>query len=240
MHFRLPALLVLGCATMMAGGCQYASHGQNAEGVRLYQQAYYEGALQRFQQAIQTDPQNADGYYNLAATYHQLGKLHHKPNDLAQAESYYHQALDRNGNHQDCYRALAVLLVEQNRSKDAFRLMEGWSQRSPSLAAPKIELARLFEEQGNKDAAKQNLIDAIAIDPNNAKALAALGKIREDAGDTQQALANYQRSLALNQFQPQVAARVASLQGSTVAGPIVTPPGGTRTVSAPAAQGRYY
>jgi len=176
----------------------------------------------------------------LAATYHQLGKLHHKPADLTQAESYYHQALDRNPNHTDCYRALAVLLVEQNRSKDAFRLMEGWSDRNPSLAAPKIELARLSEEQGNKDAAKQNLIDAIAIDPNNAKALAALGKIREETGDAQQALANYQRSLALNRFQPQVAARVASLQGVTPAGPIVTPPGGTRTVSTPAPQGRYY
>jgi tetratricopeptide (TPR) repeat protein len=240
MHSRLLAHIALGCMLGLPIGCQYASHGQNAEGVRLYQQAYYEGALQRFQQAIQTDPQNADGYYNLAATYHQLGKLHHKPADLTQAESYYHQALDRNPNHTDCYRALAVLLVEQNRSKDAFRLMEGWAERNPSLAAPKIELARLFEEQGNKDAAKQSLIDAIAIDPNNAKALAALGKIREETGDAQQALANYQRSLALNRFQPQVAARVASLQGVTASGPIVTPPGGTRTVSAPAPQGRYY
>jgi tetratricopeptide (TPR) repeat protein len=240
MDQRLNALIVLGCTALLASGCQYASHGQNAEGVRLYQQAYYEGALQRFQQAIQSDPQNADGYYNLAATYHQLGKLHHRPNDLSQAESYYHQALDRNGNHTDCYRALAVLLIEQNRTKDAFHLMEGWAERNPSSASPKIELARLFEEQGNRESAKQNLIDAIAIEPNNAKALAALGKIREDAGDTQQALANYQRSLAANRFQPQVAARIASLQGLTTAGPIVTPPGGTRTVAAPTAPGRYY
>jgi Tfp pilus assembly protein PilF len=239
MHFRLSTHIVLAIALGLSAGCQYASHGQNAEGVRLYQQAYYEGAMQRFQQAVQSDPQNPDGYYNLAATYHQLGKLHHKPNDLTQAESYYHQCLDRNPNHTDCYRALAVLLVDQNRSKDAFRLLEGWSERSPSIAAPKVELARLFEEQGNKDAAKQNLIDAIAIDPNNAKALAALGKIREDSGDPQQALANYQRSLAINRFQPQVAARVASLQGISTAAPVATPPGGTRTVAAPA-QGRYY
>ena len=115
MRSKLLAQIVLALLVAMPVGCQYASHGQNAEGVRLYQQAYYQGALQRFQQAIQTDPQNADGYYNLAATYHQLGKLHHKTADVTQAESYYHQCLDRNPNHTDCHRALAVLLVEQNR-----------------------------------------------------------------------------------------------------------------------------
>jgi tetratricopeptide (TPR) repeat protein len=240
MYRTFATLLVLGCSIVLIAGCQYASHGQNAEGVRLYQQAYYQGALQQFQQAVQTDSQNPDGYYNLAATYHQIGKLHKKPNDLTQAESYYHQCLDRNPNHQDCHRALAVLLIEQNRSKDAFRLLEGWAERNPSSAAPRIELARLFDEQGNKEAAKQHLIDAIAVDPNNARALAALGKIREEAGDAQQALANYQRSLSLDRFQPQVASRVASLQGATATAPIVTPPGGTRTVTAPVPQTRFY
>ncbi len=33
----------------------------------MYEQAYYQGALERFQQAIQTDPSNPDAYYNLGA-----------------------------------------------------------------------------------------------------------------------------------------------------------------------------
>jgi len=36
----------------------------------------------------------------------------------------------------------------------------------------------------------------VAADPNNHKALAALGKLREEAGNLPQALANYRRSLA--------------------------------------------
>ena len=55
------------------------------------------------------------------------------------------------------------------------------------------------------------LIEAVTAEPNNARALAALGKLREDAGETQQALANYQRSLQLNPNQPQLASRVVSL-----------------------------
>lgn len=208
------------------------SNTQNSDGVRMFEQAYYQGAQQRFIQAIQSDPNNADGYYNLARTYHQLGKLHNQPADLQQAESYYHQCLDRDPNRTDCYRALAVLLVDEGRATDAFRLMEGWAARNPSAAAPKIELARLYEESGNRDAAKNQLIDAVTVEPTNARALAALGKLREDAGETMQALANYQRSLQLDPNQPQLAQRVAALSTPVV---VTTPPGGSRVVTTPPA-----
>jgi tetratricopeptide (TPR) repeat protein len=228
-----PAAVLCGSAVFcaLAGGCGMVSNTQNSDGVRLFEQAYYQGAQQRFMQSIQSDPSNPDGYYNLARTHHQLGKLHNQPADFQQAESYYHQCLDRDPNRTDCYRALAVLLTDQGRATDAFRLMEGWAARNPSSAAPKIELARLFEESGNRDAAKAQLIDAVTVDPNNARALAALGKLREDAGETMQALANYQRSLALDPSQPQLAQRVAALSTPLV----VTPPGGSRVVTAPPA-----
>ena len=130
-------------------GCAMLSDSQNTQGVRMFEQAYYQGALQHFQQAVQTDPNNPDAYYNLARTYHQLGKLHNQPSDLQQAESYYHQCLDHNPDHQDCYRGLAVLLVEQNRRDDAFKLVQNWAARNPSSPAPKVELARLYQESGN-------------------------------------------------------------------------------------------
>ncbi len=197
----------------------------------MFQQAYYQGAQQSFMQAIQSDPNNPDGYYNLARTYQQLGKLHNQPADLQQAESYYNRCLDFDPNRVDCYRGLAVLLTEQGRATDAFRLMEGWTARNPSAAAPKIELARLFEESGNKDAAKHQLIEAVTVEPTNARALAALGKLREDAGETAQALANYQRSLQLDPHQSQLASRVAALSTPVRAAPAATP--GTRVVTAP-------
>ncbi len=231
-----PATWIRSCVAMLplmiAAGCGVLSHSQNSEGVRMFDQAYYQGAQQRFQQAIQTDPNNPDGYYNLARTYHQLGKLHNQPADFQQAESYYHQCLDHDPNHQDCYRALAVLLTEQGRNGDAFKLMEGWAARNPSSAAPKIELARLYEESGNRDAAKNQLIEAVTVDPANARALAALGKLREDTGDTVQALANYQRSLQLDPNQPQIASRIGTLSGTAASA--ITAPGGTRLAAAPA------
>jgi tetratricopeptide (TPR) repeat protein len=213
--------------TLFAGliGCGgFNAQGRNAEGVRLFQQARYQEAVKQFQEATYADPNNADGYYNLAATYHRLGKAEHRQADLDQAESYYNLCLDRNDNHTDCYRGLAVLLAEQGRKDEAFRLIEGWNQRQPTSPDAKIELARLNDEFGNRQVAKSLLIEALAVQPDNPRALTALGKIREDAGDKAQALANYQRSLARDNRQPQVAARLTTLQGNnptTVAAPAV-------------------
>jgi tetratricopeptide (TPR) repeat protein len=114
-----------------------------------------------------------------------------------------------------------VLLAEQGRSQEAFRLIEGWVNGQPSSADAKIELARLCEEFGDRNAAKEHLIEAITIQPNNSRALAALGKIREETGDTAQALANYQRSYWYNGQQPQVASRISALQSAT--NPYVVP-----------------
>src|SRR5690606_25102031 len=83
------ALLLAGMPLLAAGGCtQMLASGQNANGVRMHQQGLYQGAVERFQQAIVTDPNNGDGYYNLAATYHQLGKQQNNDSYLAQAETY--------------------------------------------------------------------------------------------------------------------------------------------------------
>jgi len=211
-------------------GCRLISHGQNAEGVTMYQQGYYQGAIQRFQQAINTDRNNPDGYYNLAATYHQLGKLNHRPEDLTQAETLYNQCLDKDANHRDCHRGLAVLLAENGRGEEAFRLLDGWAARNPSLAAAKIELARLSEEFGRLDTAQAHLIEAVNLDPNNPQALAALGRLRELSGNPAQALADYERSLAQG-HQPEVAARASLLRQALVAAPVTTPAGGTRIVN---------
>jgi Tfp pilus assembly protein PilF len=210
------ATLLLAGGLLLAAGCNnIAAQGRNAEGVRLFQQGRYPEALQQFQEAAYTDPANADGYYNLAATYHRLGRTQNRPTDLAQAETHYYQCLDRNPNHRDAHRGLAVLLAEQSRTDEAFRLMQRWADQQPATADAKIELARLYEEFGNRAAAKERLTEALAVEPNNPRAWAALGKIREETGESSQALANYQRSLSSDQFQPAVASRISALQSTT-------------------------
>ncbi|HWA97131.1 MAG TPA: tetratricopeptide repeat protein [Pirellulales bacterium] len=224
--------LALG-ASMLAAGCNVVSHSQNADGVRLYQQGQYQQAARRFEQAVASDPNSADSYYNLASTYHRMAKLDNRPDEWKLAEDTYNLCLDRDPNHRDCHRALAVLLVEQNRSEQAFRLLEGWSNSNPTSVDAKVELARLSQEFGNQQAARDHLLEALAINPRDPRALSAIGQIHEDNGNTAQALATYQRSLSSNSFQPDVQARVAAIRSATGAVPpsMPTPSNGTRTVN---------
>jgi tetratricopeptide (TPR) repeat protein len=229
---RMPLALSCGLLLAFVAGCNsMTSQAINSEGVRLYQAGNYQQAATEFQRAIASDPRSATAYYNLASALHRSGKLQNRQQDLVQAEQLYNQCLDYDPNHTECYRGLAVLLADTGRQDAAYRLLEGWASRSPELADPRIELARLMEETNQLPLASAKLEEALTIDPHNSRALTALGRLRESTGDTAQALANYQRSLAINRFQPAVEARVATLQsavGSTTAP--VTPPEGTRTV----------
>lgn len=214
-------------------GCQYTAQGKNSAGVQLYQSGQYQQAAQQFTQALNQDPKNADAYYNLASTYHQVGRTTRNAAELDQAEKLYNTCLDFNPNHRDCYRALAVLLVDKNQPDKAQRLLEGWYSSNPANPAPKVELARLREEFGDKAGAKEYLQQALSTDPYDVRALAALGRIQETEGNTTQALANYQRSLFRDQFQPELAARVNQLRTAANAANQFAPPDGTRTVTTP-------
>ena len=223
---RLFWLVALAGYLAAGSGCAWSPKSINSQGVGLYHQGNYDGALALFHQALSLEPNNPNFYYNLARVHHQKGRQTKDAQELEKAETYYNLCLDRDPNHTDCYRSLAVLLVEQGRKKDAFTLLERWNMRSPHLADPKIELARLYEETGDLTAAKEKLLAALQVEPNNPRALAALGHVRERQGDLVQALADYKRSLAINPAQPKVALRAAALQGQGVVAqvPVVNPP----------------
>jgi len=212
-------------------GCGTVAQMENADGVRLYQQGYYDAAQKRFQQALYNAPDAPDAYYNIAATYHQMGKLNQDEALMDQAEQYYNQCLDRHPNHRECYRGLAVLMSERGRSDEAFALLEGWVDHAPSMPDPRIELARLYEEYGDSEEAKRQLVEALHTDPQNATVLAALGRIREGLGEHQQALADYQRSLNANGMQDEVKARVVALQTALSPSMLTGPGGDTRMVT---------
>lgn len=227
----LGLLPVLGA--ILCCGCGVAGRNHNAQGVQLYQQGQHHAAIQKFEQAVNRRPNEADGYYNLASSYYQLGKRNADQSYLSQAEGVYNQALHFDPSHEDAHRGLAVLLVETGRPESAFQLLQGWTARQPQLASAKVELARLYEEFGDKETAKRYLEDALASDTNSSRAWAALAKLREETGDYAQALANYQRSIQINSLQPQVAERIASLQNLMGTTTTAAPVAGTRVATQP-------
>lgn len=203
-----------GLALLVAAssGCRMVSQGRNVDGVRYFQQGQYPVAISRFDAALTIDPRNPDTYYNKAAVYHRMGLANRDQNLLTQAESLYNQSLDLNPNHVDAHRGLAVLLAETGRTDKAFALLRNWTIQSPQNADARVELARLYEESSDPRSAETALNEALALDMRNWRAHAALGRLREQAGDYAQALQNYQLAYSINRFQPELQQHIASLQ----------------------------
>jgi Flp pilus assembly protein TadD len=230
---RIAELAVLVSFLLWLSGCSLSAPRRNIDGVRQYQLGRYHEAIQSFQRALAASPNDADAYYNLGATYYALGKINRDPNTMGQAEGLYHQCLDINPEHPACYRGLAALLVDTNRSESAFTLLRHWATHNPQSAEARIELGRLHEEFGQKETAVQYLSEALNLDARNSRAWMALGRIREQQGQMTQALANYQQAYQLNRFQPGLGDRIATLQRSM---PGMTSPGwppGPQVVTAP-------
>lgn len=236
----LPIICCIVFPVLLSGGC--TMYSKNAEGLRYFGQARYAEALTAFTAAQNSDPNNPDTYYNIAATYHQSGKVSLQQGQTAAALRQYEQAiqnyrfcLTKEPNHTAAYRGLATLYMECQNADAAFQTLIGWQQQNPVSAEPKIELARLYQEfaqicliQRRDDVAKEcqdtavkMLQSVLAAEPNHFRALRALGYLKEQTGDISGAVADYQRSLQVNPSQKDLESRLAALQsGGTVSAPL--------------------
>ena len=215
-------LLTLGCA----------SQNQTAEGIRYYGQAQYDHAITAFQSVLKENPNDPNTLYNIAATYHQSARSSLQTGQAAAAQQQYGQALQyyqlclaKNANHADAYRGLAALYMDCQNPEAAFKLLIDWYNANPVSVEPKIELARLYQEftqicmlQGRSEVAQQYrdtpeklLLQALAIEPENYRALRALGYLKEQNGDISEAVADYKRSLQAHPQQQDVADRITAL-----------------------------
>ncbi len=189
-----------------------AAQWDNYRGAQAFQAARYDEAIKNFQSALKQNPNDASAYYNLGATYQVLGRQSKNPQMFATAEQMYNQSIALDPRYTDAHRGLSVLLCETGRSAAAFDLMKTWQARNPTSPDPYIEMARLYQEHGDKNQAIQNLTSALALDATNARALTAMATIREQNGEYQLALDNYMRAYPNSLNQPAVAARIAQLQ----------------------------
>jgi tetratricopeptide (TPR) repeat protein len=206
------AACLAGLMLSLSVGCNVAANRRNMIGAAAYERGQIAQAINEFQAALIVDPNNSNAYYNLGSSYYTLAKQSGNRQWFDQAEQLYRHAIALNDQHVEAHRGLAALLIETNREQFAFDLLNTWQKRYPISADPLIEIARLYQEYGDHRRATDYLADALRIDSRNARALKAMGHVREVQGQYDLALDNYQRALQIDNQQFDVAERVAMLQ----------------------------
>ena len=198
-------------------GCETAAQERvrvyNADGVHLFQQGKYNDARDSFALALELQPEDPVLFYNLGQCCDRLG-------DNIKAEQYYRQCLQRSTNHADCRHALAVLLDRTGRKAEASTMIQDWLTQQPKLAdAYALDGWRLRHDHALPDA-QGRLQQALALDPHNVRANVELGILYETMNLPERSVILYQRALAKNPNQPEVAARLASLRERKIGRPL--------------------
>lgn len=206
-RFRLgPATTCLILAAAGLAGCNpMAAWTNNQSGKGFYRAGRYAEAREEFRRAATDAPDNPDYIHNVATAARRAG-------DHAAAEQAYRQALNLDPAHQPSYHGLAVTLKDTGRVAEAQSLLTSWAASQPYSEKAYIEMAWLQREMGDHTGAERSLAQALQIKPGHPLALANLGQIYEETGRGQLAMAAYQKSLASDWNQPQVASRAVRLQ----------------------------
>lgn len=180
-----------------------------ADGVYLYQRGDYLHARETFQAALAMAPDDPTLQFNLAQCYERLGQAD-------RAEDIYRRCLQQHPENADCRHALAVLLVRSRRRDEAVEMTQEWLRQAPRSADAYALDGWLWHDLGDLPRAQGRLQQALALDPRNRRALNELALVYEALNRPDRALVLYERSLAVDAHQPEVARKIQQLRDSGV------------------------
>jgi tetratricopeptide (TPR) repeat protein len=186
---RVPANFVIGVS---------AGEGLNKvfnEGVAASAAGRYDEAIGRFEEALKTNPQCADCYYNIGVA--SIGKK-----DLDKAEEAYKKSIEVKPS-SDAYNGLASIYTSQRKLEQAAEAGKKAAELSASTpgggASPDASYNQgvIAFNAGNRADAKQYLQAAITAKPDHAEAHYLLGNVFVGDGNFGDAVKEFETYLKL-------------------------------------------
>lgn len=146
-------------------------------------------AMYLYLRYLETSPHDASVCYNLAVTFHNLGKYE-------EADQYYKRAEQEDPNDLQTCKAHAQLLIRMGRSKDAQTILTHAREIAPDGAVDRL-LGFTLDLQGDRKAALDLYKAALGRDSNDADAHLLFANTSSDVGQLQEALQHARKAVDL-------------------------------------------
>ncbi len=151
----------------------------------------YKTAAEYYESGVQSVPDNAALWFNLAATYE-------KRNLTMKAERAYIKAIGANPKFVYAHNNLGLLYEQSQRLPEAEAVYRNALAQVPEYNYARLNLGSLLQGQGRLEEAQQLYQEAISYEPENAWAHLYLGNTYYRKGEYQKALDSYQVARKLN------------------------------------------
>ncbi|HVN81827.1 MAG TPA: tetratricopeptide repeat protein, partial [Terriglobia bacterium] len=162
------------------------------QGVEIARQGKHLEALNLFKSAVREDPEFALAYARLGQTYSSLGY-----DEEAERSSHQAVILGENLSTQEKYRIAAIDAQVRKDYVKAIESYENLARVLPGDVEVQFTLARLYEDSGALDKARERLSQILKTDSNYMDCLLAMGRVEIKGGNPQVGLEHLNRALTL-------------------------------------------
>lgn len=150
------------------------SEAYNLKGSILVSQGKYDASIPFFTKALEDELYQTPEFvlYNLATVYLQKQNL---PLAFQNAQ----KALERNAHYAPAWHVMSKIYVAQGRPNDAVEALKHAILEFPAYAEARWDLANLYLQMGARDAAREQLVQVVQMDPGGRYGALAVEKLRE-------------------------------------------------------------
>jgi Flp pilus assembly protein TadD len=147
-------------------------------------------AIGIYSDILASDPKNQDALFGLAATYHRAGAID-------RAKPLYIRLLELNPEHREGLNNF-LALVSAQAPEDALVELEKLGARNPGFSPIHAQIALLYQRLGAFDRAREKMLYAIELSPENLVYQYNLAVMLDKEGQAADAMALYQKLIAAN------------------------------------------
>lgn len=169
----------------------------NQQGLELREQGELDAAVETFEDALDTWPDNAGLHYNLALTLQDRAQRDDDPASLEEASSHYARALSLQPEIGRAHTNRAILLAKLDRDDEALTHYDQALAQDPEDERARTNRANLYLRHGDHDDALAEFERLIADDPTLWRPHFGAARIHEMRGDDARAkqLARHAKTL---------------------------------------------